>query len=152
LNGNSTVTFTWTMTARKAGSIAFTASGTGDFGTLPLDATQASTSLTIKKAVDIPDFAGENLVYPNPVTGDVITFALHLDDAMSLVGIDIYNTGFQRVYHGEWPNLNQGAALFEIAGAKNWAPGVYLARVTANRQSGGTQAFKTFRIAIRMNK
>jgi hypothetical protein len=149
LNGNSTIMFTWTLTAKKAGAVSFTASGTGDFGSLPLDATQAASSLTIKRAVDIPDFAGESLVYPNPVTGDTITFALHLEDAMSLVAIDVYNTGFQRVYHGEWPNQNGGSALFEIAGARHWAPGIYRARVTATRLGGGTQPFKTFVIAVK---
>lgn len=152
LSGNSSKTFTWKLTAVKAGPISFTATTTADFGGPTLDATKATVALTIKKAVDIPAFDGETLVYPNPVTGDLINVAVRLNTAMSGVVLDIYNTGFQRVYHGEWPSLPQGDSLLEISGAKLWAPGIYLARITANKTDGGTQPFKTFRIAVKVAK
>jgi len=152
LNGNSSVTFTWTMTALKAGTITFSASSTADFVAPPPDGSVASLSLVIKKAVEVPAFDGETLVYPNPVTGDLINVAVRLKSAMSGIVLDVYNTGFQRVYHGEWPALPEGDSLLEITGAKSWAPGIYLARLTANKTDGGTQPFKTFRIAVKVAK
>ncbi len=141
-------TFTWTYLAVKDGAVTFTITAGGTVSG-QLDTTRGTVSVTIKKAVDIPAFDGETLVYPNPVTGDRINLAVHLKDSMEKLELDVYNTGFQRVYHGEWPALPQGDSLLEITGVKLWAPGTYLARVTATKAGGGTQPFKTFRIGVK---
>ncbi|MEK7476455.1 MAG: hypothetical protein AAB152_12605 [Candidatus Coatesbacteria bacterium] len=143
-------TFSWSGVADSAGILTLSvgASGTPVAGTV--DSTRQTLTLVIKKkAGSVPEFSGEAIVYPNPVAGDTVSIAVRLKGDATKIEVDAYNTGYQRVWHGEFPAATAGDWALDIAGVSKWAPGVYLVRIRATKADGGTQVFKTIRVGVK---
>ncbi len=149
INTDPQPTFVWTLRALKTGNVGIQASASGNIISPPgPDSTQASVSVTINPALDIPSFEGDAIVFPNPVTGDVMQLAVKLEPDTDKIVMEVYNTGFQRVYHGEWTGLTGSATLLDIKGLNDWAPGPYFIRMTGTSPAG-TKVYKTVRMRIK---
>ncbi len=145
---NETSVFAWTVRAKRAGTATFTATATGINSSTSLpDSTKAVAIVTIKPLVTIPDFDTDAIVFPNPVTGDAMQVAVKLDAGITEITMEVYNTGFQRVYHGEWTGLTGSATLLDVKGMADWAPGAYFIKMTGF--GSGTKIYPTVRMRIK---
>jgi hypothetical protein len=148
LSGGASQDFTWTLEALKSGTVVLTATATGLISGTP-DGTRQPFTLVIRSPGGAPAFEGDAIVYPNPVAGDTFSVAVRLKADAAKIDVDAYNTGYQRVWHGEYPAALAGDWPLEIAGVLKWAPGVYLIRIRATQADGGTQVFPTLRVGVK---
>jgi hypothetical protein len=153
LSTGTSATFTWTGVGKSAGTLTLAVAAAGTPFGGQYDSALQTVVLVITAAAGVsstvPAFAGEAIVYPNPVAGDAVSIAVRLTEAAASIDVDVYNTGYQRVWHGEFPAATKGVWPLEIAGVSKWAPGVYLVRIRATKLGGGTQTFKTLRLGVK---
>jgi len=149
INSAASQLFTWTLRSLTAGTVTLTASASGTVLGLP-DGTKSSIVLVIEAPGGVvPWFEGDAIVYPNPVSGDSVSVAVRLESNASSIEMDVYNTGYQRVWHGEFPGALAGAWPLEVTGVSRWAPGVYLIRIRAKKADGSTKVFPTLRMGVK---
>jgi hypothetical protein len=137
--------FTWTIRAKRAGSLTLSASVTGDDAT---NARKVGRSASLAVTVN-PPFDAPILAYPNPATGDSVRIGLVLDDDADEVVVDVYNPAMHRVYHGAWAAVKQLEAGVRIDGVKAWAPGVYFVRTTVTLKGGKKKTYDPFKMVVK---
>lgn len=141
-------TFRWTVKALKAGTLSVVCGASGTVLAGGPESTQATGSVEIQAALRIPEFDGDAIVFPNPVAGDTMQVAVKLEGGITDITMEVYNTGFQRVYHGEWTGLSGAATLLDVKGMAVWGPGAYFIRMTGTG-GGVTKVYPTVRMRVK---
>jgi len=138
----------WDLEATKAGTLSVYLTVTGRGNCDRLGDVLASVGFAID-ALNRPVYDSESLVYPNPVTGDRMRVGVALANDASELEVEVYNSGFQRVFRGVWREVGAAEGGVDIDGILKWAPGVYLIKVRAKYAVGGTQDFKTVKAVVK---
>ena len=104
---------------------------------------------TVDDCVALGKFDTPLVTYPNPVKGDKLNVALQLDGPADEVTVDIYDSGFKRVYSGLWKNVAQMEGGVVIDGMKKLAPGLYLLKAQAKLAGGKQKKFAPIKVVIK---
>ena len=106
-------------------------------------------SLSTPLAPQIKQFDKPLVVYPNPVSGDLINVALKLNSDAAEVKVEVYNMAMQRMYKGVWQGVSKLEGGVKIDGVSLWPPGVYFIRSIVKLADGSTQNFKVIRVMVK---
>jgi hypothetical protein len=89
------------------------------------------------------------VAFPNPATGDSIKLGIKLDADAKNVHVDIYNSGMRRIYTGVWSNVTLADGGVSINGVKDWAPGVYWAKIRVVNDSGKEVKLDSVKLVVK---
>jgi hypothetical protein len=138
----------WDLEATRAGTLSVNITVTAQGNCDRLGEVVGSVGLAIDP-LNRPVYDRESLVYPNPVDGDRMRVGVTLANDASELEVEVYNSGFQRVFRGVWRDVGVAEGGVDIDGVLKWAPGVYLVKVRAKYAVGGTQDFKTVKAVVK---
>lgn len=139
--------FTWSYVGVAAGRVTFAGAATGvDEDTGGILSASASEDLEVLAAPESPT---EFMVYPNPVSGDVLKIAIPLRAAAEELTVRVYNAASLKLAaRGVWRNVAAGEGGVIMDRVREWAPGMYLVRVRARLAGGETQEFPTVKLMV----
>jgi len=145
LDAGASRTFVWQYEVEQAGELGLTGAVTAT-DAWSGNAIAASDSRVLIVARKFEDTA--LAAYPNPTAGDRLNVALNLQGDASEVEVELYDTGFQRVFRGLWRNVTQAEGTVVVDGIRKLSPGLYLLRARAKLVSGGQQKFPLTRVVV----
>jgi hypothetical protein len=148
VSASGTASFTWSLSVSGVGTAVLSATATGRItGTVDIATALATATVTTVRAY--PDFGGRMMVFPNPATGDVLNVAIKLDADASEITVEMYDTGYRRVYRGVRYGVAAADGQVTIPGMNALAPGVYLLRAKARLAGGKTVGYDPVKVVVK---
>lgn len=89
------------------------------------------------------------VLFPNPVKKDTATLAFLLKKDASEITVEVFNMAFKRIYSSVLRDVPASEKKVTINGIDAWAPGMYLLKMRAKLQDGGTQVFHNVKVKVK---
>ncbi len=146
-----TTAFEWTFSVTGAGGVNFAASVGGvDQGVLGLAlGALGNYGLTIAAPQTVQDLVLGQVdspvaPFPNPVPAgsDTVGVAMKLTFDATVITVEVFNANLDLLYKGVYHDVKIADGGVSLSGVRQWPPGVYLLRVTA--ECGNGKAPKVF--------
>lgn len=132
--------FIWTICGLCVGAHSINASVFGSADGVGVTA-GAQANVTVTNAFSEPAVA-----FPNPIDGDSFKVGLEIEEDAAEVTIELYNSGFELVFKKSWYGVPKYSGEFDITGAGNWAPGIYLMRAKAKFPGKADRTFPVVKV------
>lgn len=149
LGPGESVTFSWTITALRAGRVSFVASAYALDNAVNLVARDYPGAVPLLGLSAGVEGLSEIAVYPNPVAGDEATVALELEGSARRIEVALYNTSLDRALVARFSDVTPADGGVTVPRILGLAPGLYLVRVKVEYVSGERRTFPLRKLVIR---
>jgi hypothetical protein len=140
---NSTATFVWSVRAARPGLASIVVAITGSSGGLDVS-TSGTASVTI-----LPRLGELAAAYPNPATGDSVTYQMDLASDVDTLELEAYDIAGRRVFRNTWRSIRASDPRVVVTGLRAWAPGVYRLRGKAISAGGAELRLPAVKLMVK---